>query len=75
MIHGMDLATVEPDWKSMYQKQIGCTLRDQFAMAALTGLIASDAEIIRTDYERTADLLANCSYEIADAMLISREGR
>lgn len=44
-------------------------LRDQFAAAALTGLLASD------QYDRlvTAADYADAAYEMADAMLAARE--
>ena len=42
------------------------TLRDQFAMAALTGLIARDSCL-------EVSTLALWSYELADAMLKERE--
>jgi len=57
------------------------TLRDQFAMAALTGLIAN-SECARNGMEPTISYLANnqdgswlakTSYVIADAMMIERE--
>lgn len=43
------------------------TLRDQFAMAALQGLLAS---CLRPDKARTAEE----AYQAADAMLAAREG-
>ena len=47
------------------------TLRDQFAAAALTGLLASD------QYDRlvTAADYADAAYEMADAMLAAREAK
>jgi len=42
------------------------TLRDEFAMAALTGLLAKDYP---------EELLANKAYKIADAMLEERKGK
>lgn len=46
-------------------------LRDQFAAAALTGLLASD------QYDRlvTAADYADAAYEMADAMLAAREAK
>ena len=46
----------------------GPTLRDQFAMAALTGYISAD-----TEYQCPATHLAEWSYDVADAMLEARE--
>lgn len=44
------------------------TLRDEFAMSALSGLLA------RTDYEKfDPDEWANQAYKIADAMLEARK--
>ncbi len=43
------------------------TLRDRFAMAALTGLVGHPRN--REDYE----LLANMAFQIADAMMNRRE--
>lgn len=44
------------------------TLRDEFAMSALSGLLA------RTDYENfEPDEWANQAYKIADAMLEARQ--
>jgi hypothetical protein len=44
------------------------TLRDQFAMAALTGLLAAELE-----YDNPADHMAKQAYIAADAMLKARE--
>jgi hypothetical protein len=44
------------------------TLRDTFAAAALTGLLAAP-----TDKDRSSEYWARFSYEIADAMLRERE--
>ena len=43
------------------------TLRDQFAMAALTGLLAA------LEYDTPADRIAEQSYAAADAMLEARK--
>jgi hypothetical protein len=43
-------------------------LRDQFAMAALTGYISAD-----TEYQCPATHLAEWSYDVADAMLEARK--
>ena len=43
-------------------------LRDQFAMAALTGLLASPHEIMRPE------VAAHCAYRHADEMMKAREG-
>jgi hypothetical protein len=45
------------------------TLRDQFAMAALTGLCANP------DYKANKDKFAVTAYELADAMLAARGGK
>ena len=50
---------------SILQREV--TLRDQFAMAALTGLLSDPG----TKYN--ADRLAKNAYDIADAMLAERE--
>lgn len=47
------------------------TLRDQFAMAALTGQLSNP----NFDTEATAAELAKISYGIADAMLAAREAK
>ena len=49
------------DWQPM--------LRDRFAMAALSGMMASD-----TTQVFEAEELAKWSYDVADAMLKAREG-
>ncbi len=53
------------------------SLRDQFAMAAMQGLLASNVDMDdatrNSGYDRTVDLIAACSYEQADAMLLARE--
>lgn len=50
---------------------LGATLRDQFAMAALTGLLAHIGIVARN--APSDDDLARGSYEFADAMLKARE--
>lgn len=45
------------------------TLRDEFAMAALTGMCAADE-----NYDVPAETLAIWAYEQADAMMQAREG-
>lgn len=45
------------------------TLRDQFAMAALTGIMAHDR-----DDEYAEEWVANRAYYLADAMLTARKG-
>ena len=42
------------------------SLRDQFAMAALTGLLAFE-------YQSSADQIAKEAYAVADAMLAARK--
>lgn len=53
------------------------TLRDQFAMAALTGMTANPstrAYMERVSIEQTdAEMFADYAYEYADAMLAARE--
>ena len=49
-------------------RQLHQTLRDQFAMAALTGLMANYGNDIGSDEDR-----ARWSYEQADAMMKARE--
>lgn len=53
----------------------GKTLRDEFAMAAMSGLL-SDATVTRDDDETIGQFYASvCSsaYEVADAMLAARQ--
>ncbi len=45
------------------------TLRDQFAMAALTGIVANDR-----DDECAGEWVAKRAYHLADAMLTARKG-
>ena len=47
------------------------TLRDQFAMAALTGFVASG----KLSKVYTQEVLAGASYQIADAMMRAREAK
>jgi len=47
------------------------TLRDQFAMAALTGFVASG----KLGEAYTQEVLAGASYQIADAMMEAREAK
>lgn len=54
--------------KSEEKKEIGMTLRDYFAAAALTGLMAT-----RTINILTAEDYARQSFELADAMLNERD--
>jgi hypothetical protein len=49
--------------------QPSSTMRDQFAMAALTGLLAQ-----RRTLPEDMDLAASLAYTLADAMLKAREG-
>lgn len=49
------------------------TLRDEFAMAALQGMIASDPVVDRKTVNR--DVWARVAYEFADAMLRARESK
>ena len=48
------------------------SLRDQFAMAALTGFITPSATYFDS---QSFNLIANYSYEIAEAMMGAREVR
>ena len=48
------------------------TLRDQFAMAALTGLMSHNGNSFSVEHFDVYDF-ANLSYEIADAMLEARD--
>ncbi|CAM3898225.1 hypothetical protein CCOS865_02191 [Pseudomonas reidholzensis] len=49
----------------------GMTLRDYFAAKALAGLAANQSMIDSND-SKAVRYLADCSYQIADAMLIAR---
>lgn len=49
-------------------------LRDQFAMAALTGLLANDSQGAGLAGYRF-DLRAESAYKMADAMLVARDAR
>jgi hypothetical protein len=49
------------------------TLRDQFAMAALTGFFAPLSHKTPVSHKTPAELLAKKAYKIADAMLAQRE--
>lgn len=46
------------------------TLRDQFAMAALTAVMSCEDPL----YEPTPEFVANRAYRLADAMLTARKG-
>jgi hypothetical protein len=50
----------------------GMTLRDYFAAAALTGMLAQPLE---SECAYVASLCAKASYEYADAMLAARDGK
>lgn len=50
---------------------IGPSLRDQFAMSALTGLLA--VETNSKAFDGDSSELAKCAYRLADAMLKARE--
>jgi len=45
-----------------------CTLRDQFAMAALTGCVGERCD-------ESLEVVATLAYQYADAMLKAREGK
>ena len=59
-----------PDGTWHWVNEPECTLRDQFAMAALTGLVASFHSLDMDNYKEKAAVTA---YEYADAMLAERE--
>ena len=62
-------------------KQSQTTLRDQFAQAAMTGLLSRPRESVNRYnsylhfYESDPKLLAAYAYEVADAMLAARGGK
>ena len=47
------------------------TLRDRFAMAALTGLISGT--LFTPEVDVSTDLIATAAYDIADAMMEARD--
>jgi hypothetical protein len=49
----------------------GMTLRDYFAMQALNGILANQAETIKDNDAIRA--IAEFSYDIADAMIVARK--
>lgn len=49
------------------------TLRDEFAMAAMNGLLSSPGEIERDTFDDVVQSIADMAYEYADAMLERRE--
>jgi transaldolase len=54
----------------------GMTLRDYFAAAALTGIIANPTIIQKAIEKKPQDAdvyAAHCAYEVADAMLSARK--
>jgi hypothetical protein len=52
------------------RKALTVQLRDQFAMAALTGILSSDSSVDRTKVNKRR--WARVTYEFADAMLEAR---
>lgn len=54
-------------------RALSATLRDQFAMAALTGELASQSSDVGEWLDASSDMLARRCYRIADAMLAARE--
>ena len=54
-------------------EQYKITLRDQFAMAAMSGELASQGADEGYYSERSFKLLAENSYKIADAMMEARQ--
>lgn len=62
------------DWSNAYRAtrlQEGMSLRDAFALAALTGIIAGDGRLL-PNIDRKYDLIAKDAWELADAMLKQR---
>ena len=57
----------------MQQSEQNIELRDQFAMAALSGELASQGGDEGYYSERSFKLLAENSYKIADAMMEARQ--
>ncbi len=53
--------------------QIGMTLRDYFAAAALQGII-SDASVLAS-LKKDGELISRSAYHFADAMLKAREAK
>lgn len=55
----------------------GMTLRDYFASAALTGILAANEDIRPSLPEgvRVSEGVARLAYALADAMLAAREGK
>ena len=49
------------------------TLRDEFAMQALNGLLANPYEITGEDFDEVTVIVADMAYEYADAMLERRK--
>lgn len=50
------------------------TLRDQFAMAALTGIVSSNPSV-KTTHPEYVKAIADTAYDFADEMLKAREAR
>ncbi len=63
------LENLKPEKSRQYPAVQAETLRDKFAMAALTGYLAS----IPDDVNVRPDLVARSAYEMADAMMEARE--
>lgn len=59
-------ASVEKELEARYT----ASLRDEFAMAALGGMLTSPH-----NDDATPEMYARASYEVADAMLVEREER
>lgn len=67
---------VEPRDPQFSSGQPGMTLRDWFAGQALAGLCANHGtldQLIGLGFTGSKDLLAECAYAHADAMLAERE--
>jgi hypothetical protein len=64
-----------PAFPSFQRDYHGMSIRDWFAGQALTGLMANPTPLIDTagaTVLRTPDVMASCSYKVADAMLAAR---
>ena len=70
-----DGGTAFPSHGSMGEVNFpGMSLRDAFALAALTGIIAGDGRLL-PNIDREYELIAKDAWELADAMLEARKGQ
>lgn len=72
LMHGMEFIsdrTDAPDYQVGTRIERGMTLRDHFAAAALTGLLANS----QPDYNTGTESASHLAYGYADAMLTERE--